>query len=255
MRVLENADLALAALADHGPGSHAELAGWTGIPRPSIYRIVEGLADLGWVEIDDSSVRLGVGLLPLGDAAIAAIPEAEAARRAMTEVRDAVDQTVFFCQLRGAEMLCVDYLPGHTLALLELRPGRHLPLHAGAAGLAQLSASIPDRALLPADLPKLAERTPTDRDAMQKLWDQTRDRGYSISDEDVTPGVASIGVAVIDTTGRVLGTLSCGGPREEVLPRHWEIGQVLLRAARTMAATVSAAGSGPHGSAQANSSA
>jgi IclR family acetate operon transcriptional repressor len=41
--------------------------------------------------------------------------------------------------------------------------------------------------------------------------------GYSVSDRDVVPGIASIGAAISDHAGRVCAALSMGGLREQVL--------------------------------------
>jgi DNA-binding IclR family transcriptional regulator len=63
----------------------------------------------------------------------------------------------------------------------------------------------------------------------------TRERGYAISDEDVTPGVASIGVPVFDHSGSVRASLSIGGLREPILGE----GSSALELARAAAAEIS----------------
>jgi DNA-binding IclR family transcriptional regulator len=47
---------------------------------------------------------------------------------------------------------------------------------------------------------------------------ETRRRGYSISDEDVTVGIAAIGAPILDTDGVAIAALSFGGLRQNVLP-------------------------------------
>jgi len=46
---------------------------------------------------------------------------------------------------------------------------------------------------------------------------RTRSAGYSISDTDVTPGIASLGVPVFNHRGEVQGALSVSGLRGQVL--------------------------------------
>jgi DNA-binding IclR family transcriptional regulator len=46
---------------------------------------------------------------------------------------------------------------------------------------------------------------------------QTREDGIAISDQDVTVGVAAIGVPITDYRGQVRGALSISGIRESIL--------------------------------------
>jgi DNA-binding IclR family transcriptional regulator len=48
--------------------------------------------------------------------------------------------------------------------------------------------------------------------------EETRRRGYSVSDEDVTPGIGAIGAPVLGSDGRALAAVSIGGLRSRVLP-------------------------------------
>jgi IclR family transcriptional regulator, acetate operon repressor len=47
---------------------------------------------------------------------------------------------------------------------------------------------------------------------------ETRRRGYSISDEDVTVGIGAIGAPILGSDGVALAALSFGGLRQNVLP-------------------------------------
>jgi DNA-binding IclR family transcriptional regulator len=44
-----------------------------------------------------------------------------------------------------------------------------------------------------------------------------RTDGYSISDEDITPGIASIGAPIFDYTGKIRAAISIGGIRSVLL--------------------------------------
>ena len=47
---------------------------------------------------------------------------------------------------------------------------------------------------------------------------ETRRRGYSISDEDVTAGIGAIGAPIFGGDGLAVAALSFGGLRQHVLP-------------------------------------
>jgi DNA-binding IclR family transcriptional regulator len=103
--------------------------------------------------------------------------------------------------------------------LLELRLGGSLPLHLGAAPRCLL-AFEPESAwrayLDAAHLERRTPRSPVTRRAVLAELRATRDRGYAVSDQDVTPGVVSVGAPIFDHSGRVTASLSIGGLREVV---------------------------------------
>ncbi len=57
---------------------------------------------------------------------------------------------------------------------------------------------------------------------LKALLAKTRDDGLAVSDQDVTVGVAALGVAITDYKGRVRGALSISGLRESVLGDSFE---------------------------------
>ena len=65
---------------------------------------------------------------------------------------------------------------------------------------------------------------------------QSRRRGYTVSDEDVTPGIAAIGAPVLDADGRPVAALSVGGLRPRILPPRPEHVGSLLAACRALSA-------------------
>jgi DNA-binding IclR family transcriptional regulator len=76
----------------------------------------------------------------------------------------------------------------------------------------------------------LTDQTPITRDALLDELRATRERGYAVSDEDVTRGIAAFGAPIFDHTGAVRASLSVGGIREH-LYQHRERAIELLRSA------------------------
>jgi DNA-binding IclR family transcriptional regulator len=68
-----------------------------------------------------------------------------------------------------------------------------------------------------APLTAITERTPSTRAALFRELEQTLAQGYALSDEDVTPGIASLGAPIFDYTGRIRAALSIGGLKSFVL--------------------------------------
>ena len=70
--------------------------------------------------------------------------------------------------------------------------------------------------------------TPDTPTALRALLRETRAQGYALSDQDVTVGVAAVGVPVFDYRGEVRAALSFSGVRESVLGPDFEQWRDLL---------------------------
>jgi DNA-binding IclR family transcriptional regulator len=69
------------------------------------------------------------------------------------------------------------------------------------------------------------------REAMESEVHLTRERGYSTSRLEYTPGVLTFAAPVFDIFGRLSRILMCFGVAEEMLPRETLIVDALLRSA------------------------
>lgn len=221
IKVLENAGSVLSALAVSGPLSVADLAREVGVPRPSTYRLVEALQLTGLVSAHpDGRVQLGLATLKYARVALEQNPLARAAKETMTELRDRTGQTVYLCQRRGDHVVCLDRRQGTRVGLLQLTPGGSLPAFAGAVSrvIVASDADLRRLTIASAPFPSFTPRTLATAEELEADTVVTRARGYSVSDEDVTTGVAAIGVPLRDTKGNLVGALSVAGLRDDVIP-------------------------------------
>ncbi len=211
-----------------GEASAAELSEAVGEPRSSIYRLLSSLQAEGLVEQGSKrgQFRLGFKLLTLGTAVVSRFDEREFAQPVMERLHDLTGETVFLCVRRGDEAVCIERLAGKRVQSLALQLGGSLPLHAGAASRALL-AFAPEtewEAYLQRNQPlsRFTASTPSEPGALRKLLRQARTDGCTISDQDVTVGVAAIGVPVVDYRGDVRAAVSISGVRESILGDDYE---------------------------------
>jgi len=133
----------------------------------------------------------------------------------MERIHERTGETVFLCVRRGDEAVCIERLDGRRVQSLALRLGGSLPLHAGAAPRVLLAweARAEWEAFFErcSPLEQYTDRTPLTRKQLFAELEQTLERGYAVSDEDVTPGISSLGAPVFDYTGRIRGAISIGG--------------------------------------------
>lgn len=232
MRVLANSMAVIEALAERGDLSPAEIAEATGLPRPSVYRFVDGLRAIDLVSITpEHRTRLGVRWLHLADAARAAMTEWSRARTVLDDLAEETEQTIFLTVPRGDEAVCIDWAPGRGLGVLTLAPGRTLPFYAGAAGRMLLAHSGRLEEYL-ADGPPRRPLTPytlIEAEALRIDVARTLARGSTLSLDDATVGIGALALPVRDPGGAVHGCLSLAGRSADFRSREDEF----LRAGRS----------------------
>jgi DNA-binding IclR family transcriptional regulator len=191
MRELSRAD---------GPVGLRDLSRRVGLSPSTTRRILASLAHHGLCEqTPEGTYRLGLVLFELGSKVEA---DLDIRTRSLPALQHLVDQshlTAFICIQRDDRAIAIERVDGRYAFSLALTVGGSLPLHAGAASRALLAWLPEDEALRLLDAsPREAftERTLTEPDEILADMREVRERGYAISDADVTPGVAAIGMPV-----------------------------------------------------------
>jgi DNA-binding IclR family transcriptional regulator len=222
VKVLAKAAKLLQILADNPDSTAPALAKRLGEPRPTVYRLVQDLASLGYVEEGPGpgTYRLGLELFRLGSLVGLRFDVRERAAPVLNEVHTALEETVYLVIRRQHEAVCIDRVEGLHIRSMALQLGGSLPLHMGA-GPRVLLAFQPreywDEYFDGVKLEARTPRTPTTKAGLIALLEEARHLGYAISDEDVTVGITSIGAPIFDHNGRVEAALSVGGLRSALL--------------------------------------
>lgn len=236
--MLANASALLESLAASGPLSVSELAQQLGIPRPSTYRLVEGLVDVGLVQdAGDSRIELGLRWLHLADAARdASIDDWGGVRSTLDHIASATGFTAYFSLLRKHRAFFLDWSLGTGLGVLELHPGGRLDLNLGGAGRALLAFG-PEGTERYLDViePRASTRfSLVSREDLLADAEATRRRGYALSLDDVTIGAGAIGVPVTDHRGEVTAVVSAAGLSADVAERAEELAEVVREATQAL---------------------
>lgn len=244
VRSLAKAVLLLEALAEEREATPRRLSEVLHEPRTTVYRLLTGLQALDMVEAGSrpGTFRLGWRLLRLGSAVIARLDERQAALPVMERIHERTGETVFLCVRRGDDAVCIERIDGLRVQSLALRLGGSLPLHLGAGPRALLAWEPRvewDAYVERTSLEPMTDKTPVTRAALLAELERSVEQGYAVSDEDVTPGIASLGAPVFDYTGRVRAAVSIGGLRGLLLEEmHEEAVQLLVSGARDISAAL-----------------
>lgn len=222
LRLVEKAVEVLDQLSEKGELSVAQLAELTGEPRSSLYRLISSLESLKLVEPASSRglVRLGTRLLSWGAATQAGLSIRDRALPVMQRVNEDCELTTYLLVRRDYMGVCIERLEGLRVSSLSLMLGGFISLHLGAAPRALLAFS--DRSFWKDYVANHELESPTSRPQLTEaslfeLLNQERSQGYTVSDGDVSEGIASIGAPVYNHLGKVEGAISVSGIRAQVL--------------------------------------
>lgn len=202
----------------------ATLARRLALPRSSTYHLLSALADEGFVTHlpDGAGYALGLGAFELGTAYTRQAPLARLARPLVARLSEATTHNAHLAVLHGRDVLYVLEQRAPRRPALVSDVDVRLPAAATASGLAIL-AQLPAaqvRALFPG--PEAFVRRhgagPGTPGELRAALVEARRVGYSVEDEWVTPGLASVAVAVAGPGGHPVAGLALTFPVEAVGP-------------------------------------
>ncbi len=174
------------------------------LPRSTTYHLLHAMIDEGFVVHLPEEHRFGLGpaAFELGSGYARQEPLQRIARRSLADLADRTGQSAHLAILHGREVLYVVEERATGRPPLVTDVGVRLPAHLTASGRAIL-ALLPQtqvRALYPtpADFVDRHGIGPRSLSALRRVLADTRQRGYASEDGEVTPGLASVAVAVPD---------------------------------------------------------
>lgn len=222
MSAIGTAIRVLEGVAAHQPIGVAELARQLQVPKSTVQRALNALAEVAWIEPDraSSTTRWVVTTRALAVAAQGG-PElrSENVRRLMTKLRDEFNENVHLTVRHGDVIVIVDKVESTHGVRVYDPLGIPVALHASSSGKALLAAaSIEDcAAYLDRRLEKFTDRTMVDRSALEDELHGIRERGYSINTGEWRPSVSGV-AAVIPARGGgdAKAALAIAAPTERI---------------------------------------
>lgn len=177
-----------------------ELQERVGYPRSSLYALVRTLRDLGWIEIDASGSRFGIGpdALCSGSAYLTRDPAMPFVASALDAFAREVRHTAHFARRDAASVIYLASNHYDDGVICAHQVGRRRPAHVTALGkalLAELTSPEVDE-LLPEELERVTPYTLTQRAAVHQDLETVRRRGWAMEREEGTLGVACVATVV-----------------------------------------------------------
>lgn len=202
----------------------AELARRLALPRASVFRLLQTLEQLGFVERvgDSAQYKLGMAVLRLGFEYLASMELTELGRPIIDDLAGATGLSAHLVVRDGREVVFVAKAVGRSFMFNSIQIGARLPAHATVLGRILMADLTPDslRALYQdIALDSFTAQTPTTLAALaQAIADDAR-RGYGISEGGFESAISTIAAPVFDDHQRVSAAVSVTVPAQHVDPQ------------------------------------
>lgn len=217
------------------PGSHrlSNIVASTGINKTTVIRVLDTLAQQGFVYRDFESKRyeLGTEALVMSAVTTSASRLIELSRASLERLSNASGDAACLIVASGREWVCVARREGSfPMPAHFVQVGRRLPLCVGSSGLALLAARDRDEADeflagCSSDLERYSRVTLGDVKASLEL---ARKRGYALSTNVIWEGTGGISAVVPQPGGAPYAVLTVTAMAPRIVRRREVLGRLLM---------------------------
>lgn len=189
-----------------------DLARKLGIDRSVTYRLVRTLANAGFLEQNEVSRRYRIGhkAFEVGQRYTSAGTVYDVAIGKLRSVAESEELNIYLAERVDTVVLYLAAIESET-AVFRVGAGTRGHLHATALGKVLLASETNSalKTLLPRiKFVPLTSATKVSQPQVMAEIRKVREAGYSISDEENMIGIWTVGLPIVDATGRVIAAIS-----------------------------------------------
>ena len=192
----------------------SEVAEASGLTRAGARRILLTLEHLGYVRLEGRAFSLTARILSLGFSYLTSLPFWNFAEPVMEELVGNIRESCSAAVLDGPEIVYVLRVPTQKIMTINLSIGSRLPAYCTSMGrvlLAGLDAAEAHDLLRRANPRALTPHTETRIARLKAIVDETRERGWSLVDQELEEGLISMAVPIVDGRGRTIAAMNVSG--------------------------------------------
>ena len=217
----------------------SELSDQSGLPLPSVHRLMKTLIGRGYGrQLASRRYTLGPRLIWLGEVASHLL--ARRARPFLAELVQTTGETANMAMMDGDEVTYVAQVPSKHSMRMFTEVGGHVKAHCtgvGKALLAQLDSKEVEALVARTGMPAKTPHTITDPASLLAELEVIRERGYAVDNGEQEVGVRCIAVPVIGTP--TLIAFSVSGPEARMTDAlSAEFAPTMKKVAATFAETL-----------------
>jgi DNA-binding IclR family transcriptional regulator len=226
------------------PMSLEELTRKSGLPKPTVHRILALLRRGGLLLREPLGKRYGVGgrLSSLALEVLIHSPLRARRHAILARLVEEIGETCNFTMLDGDEVVYVERVETSSPVRLHMEAGSRVPLHCTASGklfLSRLSAAQVSELIGAGPYQRHTERTITGISALERELKKIRADGVGTDVGEYLEGSVCLAVPVLDARRRVCAAVAVHGPAPRMtLKKGLEYLPALRRAALAIGATL-----------------
>ena len=191
----------------------AELSRRLGVPRASVFRLLQTLEQMGFVERvgDSANYKLGVAVLRLGFEYLASMELTEHGRPILDDLSATTGLSAHLAVRDSREVVVVAKSTGRSVQFNSIQVGARLPAHATVLGRVLLGGQTLDQLHALYEVVALvasSAHTPTTVLALKQLIDTDAERGFGISQGGYDAGISTIAAPVFDEHHKITAVVN-----------------------------------------------
>lgn len=223
----------------------SDVARATGLHRATAHRLLEVLCGMGYAyKGEDRRYWIGYNMHLFGYRSNMVARITHHAHPFLVTLAHDVDETVNLGFLEGIQVFIADRVTTERAHRSEVQIGTYFDAHATSLGKALLSVRPVNEVRASYKYTRLnayTGKTITDIAALSRELAAIRKRGYSINDEEGSPGIRSVAAPILNPHGRAACALAVTGPRARLDDSRIErIGAQLQKVASDIVTRVAA---------------
>jgi IclR family acetate operon transcriptional repressor len=173
----------------------------TGLPKPTLHRMLQQLETVGLLQRDSDGRHYGTGsrLRRLAENLLFHDSQHGARHAVLRQLVEKVGESCNITALSGSEVIYLDRVETAAPLRFYLHAGSRVPAHCSASGkvlLAQMPPTQRKRLLGEVALERYTATTTTDRDVLEQEIRAVRKQGYALDNQEFLPGLVCIAVLV-----------------------------------------------------------
>lgn len=178
----------------------------TGLPKPTLHRMLQQLESAGLLQREGDSRLYGIGtrLRRLAENLLLNDSHHGARHTVLRQLVEEIGESCNLTALSGSEVVYLDRVETAAPLRFYLHPGSRVPVHCSASGkvfLAQMSPAQRRRLLANAKLEAYTPKTLTELEALEREVQRVRKDGYAFDNEEFLPGLLCIAALVPNESG------------------------------------------------------
>ncbi|RXJ69096.1 IclR family transcriptional regulator [Veronia nyctiphanis] len=178
----------------------------TGIPKPTLHRMLTQLESAGIVQKDGDGKQFSSGnrLRKLAENILLNSTMHSARRSILRRLQQEVGESCNLTSIVGDEIVYVDRVETEAPLRFHLHAGSRVPVHCSASGklfLASMSESKRKRIVKHLDFSRHTEKTICDPETLEDELVKVSEAGYAVDNEEFLPGLICVGMMVPSNRG------------------------------------------------------